>query len=69
MEVGAGQVPRNTGKMRVMREEQDLRLCRQFGQHLEPGMGAVVIEIDEQVVGEERKPNARGDRLLGGGEA
>jgi len=40
--------------MFVVREEQDLGLLREFVQDLEARRGALVVEIDEQVIRDER---------------
>lgn len=54
--------------MRVMDEEYHLGGRCEFSQTLEARLRAIVVEVDEQVVGEERQPDAAGDRLLGRGQ-
>jgi len=53
----------------MVRKEQHLRLGREFSQNLEPRRRALVIEVDEEVVGEEREFAAAGDAFFDGGQA
>src|SRR5689334_11092582 len=47
--------PCNIDEMLVVREKEDLRLLTKFSQHLKTRCGAGVIEINQQIVGDERK--------------
>ena len=55
---------RNTCEMFVVCEKQHLRGSRQICEHVKAGSRPVIVEVDEQVVGEKRKSHARLDRLL-----
>ena len=68
MEFRSGNVARDPGQMGMVREKQ--YLCRhcQLRQNLEPCAGAIVVEVDEKVVGKKWQADARGDRLFGGSE-
>ena len=47
--------PRNIDEMLVVREKQDLSFLTKLGKYLEAGCGASVIEVDQQIVRNERK--------------
>src|SRR4051794_5870103 len=55
--------------MAVMREEDDLGLLSNFGEDLEAGSRAVIVEVDEQVVNDQRQRLRAIDLLLDRGES
>lgn len=60
---------RDGRKVRMVSEEQYLRRFGEVGQHLKSSSGALIVEVDEEVVRQEREPHSGGDRLLDSREA
>ena len=49
---------RDRQEMVVVREKKHLSLLVELAQHGEPRCGSVIVEFDEQVVGDERQSDA-----------
>ena len=64
MQVGSHNRSRDRCEMRVVCEKQYLRGSCQLGQHAEACLRALVVEIHEQIVGEEGQPDPGSDRLF-----
>jgi hypothetical protein len=58
MNGAANNVARNLCQMRMVGEEKHLGRSGQFGEHFKPCARPIVVEIDEQVVRQERQPHA-----------
>lgn len=54
--------------MTIVGKEEHLRPRRQIGQHRQRCRGAVVVEVDEQIVGDEGQAAAGGEVKLDGGQ-
>ena len=61
IDLRAEHVPHERQQMVVVRQEQHLGSRRQIAQRLEPGLRARIVEVDEQIVGDERQPGPAGE--------